>query len=73
MKLVIEDTIDNVATLQDCSVDQVESRSSTREALQLLGEDRFQLTAWYKTHAAMLNLNTIMWTVLFYSEHAETF
>lgn len=45
MKLVIEDTIDNVATLQDCSVDQVESRSSTREALQLLGEDRFQLTA----------------------------
>ncbi|XP_022066965.1 thrombospondin-4a [Acanthochromis polyacanthus] len=30
LKLVIEDTIDNVATLQDCSVDQVES-------VQLLG------------------------------------
>lgn len=37
LKLVIEDTIDNVATLQDCSVDQGES-------LQLLGEDRLQLT-----------------------------
>lgn len=31
LKLVIEDTIDNVATLQDCSVDQ-------RESLQLLSE-----------------------------------
>lgn len=37
LKLVIEDTIDNVATLQDCSVDQSES-------LQLLGENRLQLT-----------------------------
>uniref|UniRef100_A0A3P8TW41 Thrombospondin 4a n=1 Tax=Amphiprion percula TaxID=161767 RepID=A0A3P8TW41_AMPPE len=33
LKLVIEDTIDNVATLQDCSVDQVES-------VQLLGENK---------------------------------
>lgn len=31
LKLVIEDTIDNVATLQDCTMDQAES-------LQLLGE-----------------------------------
>lgn len=37
LKLVIEDTIDNVATLQDCSVDQDES-------VQLLGENRLQLT-----------------------------
>lgn len=45
LKLVIEDTIDNVATLQDCSVDHVETRTSTREALQLLGENRLQLAA----------------------------
>lgn len=38
LKLVIEDTIDNVATLQDCSMDQ-------RESLQLLSENSFQLTA----------------------------
>jgi len=31
LKLVIEDTVDNVATLQDCSTDQSES-------LQLLSE-----------------------------------
>lgn len=37
LKLVIEDTIDNVATLQDCSMDQ-------RESLQLLSENRLQLT-----------------------------
>ncbi|XP_041642868.1 thrombospondin-4a isoform X1 [Cheilinus undulatus] len=37
LKLVIEDTIDNVATLQDCSMDRVESRASARETLQLLG------------------------------------
>uniref|UniRef100_A0A3B4UT62 Thrombospondin 4a n=1 Tax=Seriola dumerili TaxID=41447 RepID=A0A3B4UT62_SERDU len=35
-KLVTGDTIDNVATLQDCSVDQGES-------LQLLGENKLQL------------------------------
>lgn len=32
LKLVIEDTIDNVATLQDCNVDQV-------QPLQLLGQN----------------------------------
>uniref|UniRef100_A0A8D0A4N5 Thrombospondin 4a n=1 Tax=Sander lucioperca TaxID=283035 RepID=A0A8D0A4N5_SANLU len=37
LKLVIEDTIDNVATLQDCSMDQ-------RESLQLLSENRFDIS-----------------------------
>lgn len=37
LKLVTEDTIDNVATLQDCSVDQSES-------VQLLGENKLQVT-----------------------------
>ena len=37
LKLVIGDTIDNVATLQDCSMDEGES-------LQLLGERRMQLS-----------------------------
>lgn len=32
LKLVIEDTIDNVATLQDCNMDQV-------QPLQLLGQN----------------------------------
>uniref|UniRef100_A0A8D3C6U9 Thrombospondin 4a n=1 Tax=Scophthalmus maximus TaxID=52904 RepID=A0A8D3C6U9_SCOMX len=42
LKLVTEDTIDNVATLQDCSVDQSES-------VQLLGENKLQtlLTKWH--------------------------
>lgn len=35
LKLVLEDTIDNVATLQDCSVDQ-------GQPLQLLGQNTDQ-------------------------------
>lgn len=38
LKLVIEDTIDNVATLQDCSSDQGQS-------VQLLGENRHNKTS----------------------------
>lgn len=37
LKLVIEDTIDNVATLQDCSMDQGES-------MQLIGEQKYWLS-----------------------------
>lgn len=39
LKLVIEDTIDNVATLQECHTDQGES-------LQVLGEKALSLSVW---------------------------
>lgn len=51
LKLVIEDTIDNVATLQDCSVDQEES-------LQLLGENRSHSLTSRDTNMQLFYLNT---------------
>ncbi|XP_034398023.1 thrombospondin-4a [Cyclopterus lumpus] len=48
LKLVIEDTIDNVATLQDCSMDQSES-------LQLLSENSLQLAATMQELKSMLS------------------
>lgn len=53
LKLVIEDTIDNVATLQDCSVDQGES-------VQLLGENRLQPTVSHNMSCACCHFNLIL-------------
>ena len=53
LKLVIEDTIDNVATLQDCSVDQ-------RESLQL-SENRPQLTV---KHMQSFNIKLVDYLTL---------
>lgn len=52
LKLVIEDTVDNVATLQDCNMDQL-------QPLQLLGQstDRNLAVAFARqSRAAIFNL-----------------
>lgn len=49
MKLVIEDTIDNVATLQDCNVDQ-------GQFVQVLGENFLQTLSGVKWQAHVVIL-----------------
>lgn len=48
LKLVIEDTIDNVATLQDCSADQGQS-------VQLLGENTKPKQDKHKSYTSSFN------------------
>lgn len=59
MKLVIEDTIDNVATLQDCTMDQ-------GQYVQLLGENFLQTSTSVKWEAHVVVLTSSIFVYILF-------